>query len=104
MKLRIPRGSGLTRLLLGPAGRILLIVFSVLTILVLGTFTFFYARYARVIDQKLRAGIFANSAKIFAAPQSVGVGDVTSPGEIAAELRRSGYTESRANPVGYFQL
>ena len=104
MKLRIPRGSGLTRVILGPAGRILLIVFSVFTILSLGTFTFVYARYARVIDEKLRAGIFANSAKIFAAPESVAVGDVTSPAEIAAELRRSGYTESRANPVGYFQL
>src|SRR6516164_4248100 len=104
MKLRVPRGSGLTRAMLGPTGRIVLIIFSVFTILGLGTFTFFYARYARVIDEKLRAGIFANSAKIFAAPQSVAVGDATSPAEIAAELRRSGYTESRSNPVGYFQV
>ncbi len=104
MKLRIPRSSGLTRLLLGPTGRIFLILFSLFTILGLGTFTFFYSKYARVIDEKLRAGVFANSAKIFAAPQSVSVGDATSPVEIAAELRRSGYTESRGNPVGYYQL
>ena len=104
MKLRIPRGSGLTRLMLGPTGRIFLILFSLFTILGLGTFTYFYAKYARVIDEKLRAGVFANSAKIFAAPQSVSVGDTTSPVEIAAELRRSGYTESRGNPVGYYQL
>ena len=104
MRLRIPRGSGLTRLMLGPAGRIFIILFSLFTIVGLGTFTWYYAKYARVIDEKLRAGVFANSAKIFAAPQSVSVGDVTSPIEIAAELRRSGYTESRSNPVGYYQL
>ncbi len=70
----------------------------------LGTFTWFYARYAHVIDEKLRAGVFANSAKIFAAPQSVAVGDTTSPSDIATDLRRSGYTESRGNPVGYYQI
>ena len=79
-------------------------LFGLFTILDLGIFTYFYAKYARVIDEKLRAGVFANSAKIFAAPQSVSVGDTTSPIEIAAELRRSGYTESRGNPVGYYQL
>src|SRR4051795_2007176 len=104
MKVRIPRSSGLARVMLGPTGRILLVLFSVFTILGLGTFTYFYARFARVIDEKLRAGVFANSAKIFAAPQSVAVGDIATPIEIAAELRRSGYTESRTNPVGYFQL
>jgi penicillin-binding protein 1B len=104
MKLRVPRGSGMTRILLGPTGRIFLILFSLFTILGLGTFTWFYAKYAHVIDEKLRGGVFANSAKIFAAPQSVSVGDATSPAEIAAELRRSGYTESRGNPVGYYQL
>jgi penicillin-binding protein 1B len=104
MKVRIPRGSGLTRLMLSRTGRIFLIFLSLFVIVALGTFTWFYARYARVIDEKLRAGVFANSAKIFAAPESVAVGDVTSPAEIAAELRRSGYTESRTNPVGYYQL
>ena len=102
MKLRIPRGSGLTRIMLGPVGRILLIGFAVLTILALGTFTFFYSKYSRLIDEKLRAGVFANTAKIYAAPQSVALGDVTSPDEIARELRRSGYNESRGNPIGYF--
>jgi penicillin-binding protein 1B len=104
MKLRVPSGSGLARLLLSPAGRIAIIVVSVLVIAALGTFTYFYARYAKVIDEKLKAGVFANSAKIFAAPQSVALGDATTPAAIAVELRRSGYTESRSNPVGYFQL
>jgi penicillin-binding protein 1B len=104
MKLRIPRSSGLTRLVLGPVGRIVIIVFLVFVIAGLGTFTYFYARYSRIIDEKLRAGVFANSAKIFAAPESVSVGDTISPNDIATDLRRSGYTESRGNPVGYYQI
>jgi len=104
MKLRIPRGSGMARLALGPVGRIVIIVFLVFVIAGLGTFTYFYARYSRIIDEKLRAGVFANSAKIFAAPESVSVGDTISPNDIATDLRRSGYTESRGNPVGYYQI
>ena len=104
MKLRIPRGSGMTRLILGPTGRIFIILFSLFVIAGLGAFTYFYARYARIIDEKLRAGVFANSAKIFAAPESVSVGDAMTPNDIATDLRRSGYTESRGNPVGYYQI
>src|SRR5437868_6283737 len=104
MKVRIPRKSALTRFFLGRAGRTLLILASLLVIAFLSVFTYFYARYAAVIDARLRAGVFANSAKIFAAPESVAVGDPVLPADIATELRRSGYTESRANPVGYYQL
>src|SRR5437763_2122151 len=104
MRLRIPRGAALTRFLLGKTGRILLIAVAVFVILGLGTFTYFYARYSRLIDQKLRAGVFANTAKIFAAPESVAVGDVTNPAELDIELRRSGYNESRGNPIGYYQI
>jgi penicillin-binding protein 1B len=103
MKLRV-HGSGFTRLILGPTGRILIILFSLFVIADLGAFTYFYARYARIIDEKLRAGVFANSAKIFAAPESVSVGDTVSPNDIATDLRRSGYTESHSNPVGYYQI
>src|SRR5258706_14240869 len=104
MKLRIPSSSGLTRFFLAPWGRTILIAGSLIVIAVLGTFTYFYARYARVIDERLRTGVFANSAKIFAAPESVSIGDAITPAEIATELRRSGYTESRANPVGYYDI
>jgi len=102
-KLRIPHGSGFAHLILSPTGRILIIAFSLFFIAGLGVFTFFYARFARVIDEKLRAGVFANSAKIFAAPNSVSVGDAITPDIIATDLRRSGYTESPSNPVGYYK-
>ena len=104
MKVRIPRRAGVARFFLRPPGRFLLIGFTLCVILGLGAFTFFYARYSRLIDQKLSAGPFANTAKIFAAPQTIGVGDTITPAEIAAELRRSGYTESSSNPLGYYQM
>src|ERR1035441_5823421 len=104
MKVRVPKGAGLARVLLGPVGRFLVIGAALVICLVLCTFTYYYAKYSRLIDEKLRAGPFANTAKIFAAPESVAVGDAGTPAEIAAELRRSGYNESRGNPIGYYLL
>src|ERR1019366_7286982 len=104
MKLRIPHGSGFAHLILGPTGRMLIVVLSLCVIAGLGAFTFFYARYARVIDEKLQACAFASAGKIFAAPASVSVGDATPPDVLATGLRRSGYTESPGNPVGYYRI
>jgi penicillin-binding protein 1B len=104
MKVRAAKGSALARFFLGRAGRILLISCALLVIAGAATFTYFYAKYARQFDEKLRAGFFANSAKIYAAPDSVAVGDTSAPIEIAAKLRRSGYTESHSNPLGYYEI
>jgi penicillin-binding protein 1B len=104
MSLRIPTSSALARFLLSPVGRGVIMGGALLVILVLGVFTYFYARYSHVIDEKLNAGPFANNAKIFAAPESVGVGDALSPNEVAAQLRRSGYNEARGNAIGYYQV
>jgi len=104
MKVRVPTSAGLTRFLLGPAGRVLVAGLALFTVVGAGTFTYLYAKYATLIDAKLRAGPFANTAKVYAAPESVAVGDTLKPEDIAASLRRSGYNESRGNPVGYYQL
>jgi penicillin-binding protein 1B len=104
MNVRIPRAAGLARFFLGPVGRWLVIGVSVIAILALAVFIHFYSMYAQLMDQKLRLGVFANSTKIFAAPQSVAVGDELGPEDIAADLRRSGYGESRSNPDGYYRL
>src|ERR1700757_2752302 len=93
MKVRIPKNARLARIFLGKAGRIFIFVSSVLAILAIATFTYYYQKFSDVIDQKLRAGVFANTAKICAAPESVAVGDPGSPESVAAELRRSGYSE-----------
>ena len=104
MKVRVAKNAGLAKFLLGPVGRVLVAGLALFTILGVGVFTYFYAKYGAIIDQKLRVGPFANAAKIYAAPESVALGDNLTPEDIAASLRRSGYNESRGNPVGYYQL
>jgi penicillin-binding protein 1B len=94
----------LARFFLSRFGRILLTVFALAVIGTAGAFAYFYAKYAQLFDEKLRAGLFANSARIYAAPDSVGVGAKSTPSDIAAQLRRSGYNETRSNPIGYYQI
>ncbi|HXI42900.1 MAG TPA: PBP1A family penicillin-binding protein, partial [Bryobacteraceae bacterium] len=102
VKVRVSKNARLTRFLMGPAGKVVLVGFVLLiTAGVLG-FTYYYVKYSRLIDQKLKGGPFANTSKIFAAPRVIGVGDEISPADIILELRRSGYSESRGNPMGWF--
>jgi len=100
----VPRKAYLVRFFLRPAGKTLAISVTLIFLLFAGTFTYYYAKYSRLTDRKLRAGPFANTAKIFAAPRLVAVGDPIPAAEIANGLRRCGYTESRGNAIGSFQM
>jgi penicillin-binding protein 1B len=102
MKVRVPANSGLARFFLGPVGRFLVIAAALFTIAVVGAFAYYYDQYSHVVAEKLHVP-FANTAKIYGAPESVAIGDPLSPADIAAQLRRSGYTESHANRTGYYQ-
>jgi penicillin-binding protein 1B len=104
VRVRVPRQAYLVRFLLHPAGKALVISFTLAFLLIAGVFTHYYTKYSRLIDQKLRAGPFANTSKIFAAPRLIAVGDAITGAQIADELRRCGYSESRANAMGSFQL
>ncbi len=96
--------AGLVRFLMHPAGK------TILAVLVLGfslgliLFTYYYAKYSRLIEAKLNAGPFAKTSMLFAAPRTVMVGDEANAQEIAADLRRAGYSESRDNRVGHFAI
>ncbi len=104
MKVRISPNAVLARFFFGRTGRIILFAASALVLVALATFLFFYNKYSAIIDARLRAGVFANTAKIYAAPESVALGDPGTPEAIAAELRRSGYSDSRDNPIGSYQI
>jgi penicillin-binding protein 1B len=104
MKVRVPRNAGLARFFFGRVGGTLIVLFALAIIAGLGAFTYFYSSYSKLIDEKLRVGPIANTAKIFAAPESIAVGDAMTPADVANQLRRSGYTESRDNQVGYYQI
>ena len=51
MSLRIPTDSALARFFLSPVGRGVIMGGALLVILMLGVFTFFYARYSREIGR-----------------------------------------------------
>ncbi len=72
--------SLLVRFLTNPWGRAFLIAFLVLSSVSVGVFTFYYHKYAKIIEDKLRNGPFANTSMLYAAPQPVMLGDQTESG------------------------
>ena len=80
-------------------GALALILFTLIWI------SFVYAKYARLTDEKLTEGPFPNSSLLYAAPETVGVGDSGMPLAFAMRLRESGYGEdARTNPLGWYHL
>ncbi len=69
-----------------------------------GVFTYYYVKYERIVERRMRGPIFANAAKIYALPKLVRKGDKLTVHEIAAELRRAGYTEGGNSSMGTFKL
>ena len=103
-KVRVPRNALLVRFLLHPVGKTLLVVLALAFVTGLGVFIHYYNVYSKLIDERLRGGPYSTTARIFAAPTSIAVGDKTSPAEIATELRHAGYSENRNNPVGSYTV
>jgi penicillin-binding protein 1B len=101
---RVVRGSGIVRFLLHPAGKILAGLVLLTIVVGAGTFIYYYNKYAKLIDERLKGGPYTATSRIYAAPHSVDVGDVTTPGEIATALRRAGYNENSKNTTGYYAI
>ncbi len=87
-----------------PLGRIVAGLTLLVTIAALVTFTFYYVRYSRLIDRKLKAGPFQSTSMVFSAPRPVSVGDEITGEEIVAQLRRSGYSQSSGNTMGWYNV
>jgi penicillin-binding protein 1B len=84
--------------------RLRLIQWSALifTLVFVALFGYFYFKYARRVDKQLAAGPFLGTLNIYAAPRAMAVGDAGSAGQIAAELRQSGYGRSANHPAGWY--
>jgi penicillin-binding protein 1B len=66
---------------------------------------FYYFKYQGIVDERLKQPIFANTAKIFAAPREVRPGQKLSVRLIANELREAGYSAdgaSKLSPLGTY--
>lgn len=104
VKIRVPRKSPLAWLFLLPGGKIVLTLALLAATVGLLTFTYYYLKYSRLIDAKLRAGPFQATSMIFAAPKTVSLGDEMTAEEVLDQLRRSGYTEARGNQLGWYHV
>ncbi len=84
---------------------IALTAFLLVCALVLVTFGYFYLKYSRIVDERIRRPIFNEPAQIYAAGDRVDVGGKWSAGTIAAELRRAGYvpsTDASVSAIGTY--
>lgn len=106
VKVRVPPKKKATgkQFRLHPAVKVIIVLLVLGFTTGLAVFAHYYVKYSHLIDAKLTAGPFANTSMLFAAPRTVEVGDISDPQEIATDLRRSGYTESPSNPMGYFTV
>jgi penicillin-binding protein 1B len=110
IKLKIPTGgkvgeAGRRLLSRDPLLKAALIVFLVGSITTGGIFTYYYVKFGRMIDQRFKGPVFGDSARIYAIPHAVQVGEKIEAREIAAELRRAGYSDqSGRSPMGNYRL
>src|SRR5579863_7061814 len=86
-KVRVPQNALLVRFLLHPVGKILLVLLACLFAVGIGVFIHYYNVYAKLIDERLRGGPYSTTARIFAAPEAIAVGDKTTPSDLATQLR-----------------
>jgi penicillin-binding protein 1B len=90
-----------------PLVKFLVAGFLVVGMLFMAVFAFVYVKYERIVDRRMSGPIFTTSAKIYARPQFVRVGDKFTAPEVAAYLRRAGYSEQGKegdSPIGRFHL
>jgi penicillin-binding protein 1B len=96
IKLAMPAGNHpwVTLLL-----RVALLTVAAVALMVFVMGTWYYFKYQRIVDERLKQPIFANTAKIFAAPREVRPGQKLSVHLIANELREAGYTLDGASEI-----
>ena len=103
-KSRVVRGSGLVRFLMHPVGKVLMGIVLIALITGAGAFIYYYNKYAKLIDERLKGGPYTATSRIYAAPSAISVGDEDTPGDIATALRRAGYNENNKNTTGYYAI
>lgn len=69
-------------------------VFIICCTALLGAFAWYYVKYDRIVTRRMHGQIFSNASKIYALPETIHVGEKIEPHEIAAKLRRTGYSDA----------
>ena len=105
VKIKVVRAS----LLKHPVRNIILLVVggTVLLGLVVGEsiFGYYYFKYRHIVDERLQKPLFEQTAKIYAAPKEVRIGQKLAPQTVAQELRDAGYSgDDDRDPVAHGEL
>ena len=84
IKLKIPKGKNGGKGKFGllprdPVVRAAVLAFAIVAVCIVGFFSYFYIKYDRIIEKRFSTPVFSNSAKIYAGPQVVKVGQKTTP-------------------------
>jgi penicillin-binding protein 1B len=87
-----------------PLVKAFVVGFLVVGIVFMGVFTYFYVKYDRLIDRRMAAGVFSNAAKIYARSNTIFPGEKMDAAEVAADLRRAGYSEGGNSPTGHYSF
>ena len=103
-KMKVRAGTRFARFLFHPVGKGLVALCLLLFIAGAATFTYYYVQFSRMIEDKLTAGPFARTSRIYAAPRTVAVGDEMTASELISFLRRAGLGESRSNRTGWYHV
>ncbi len=107
VKIKLPNinknGHGLRNAALIAVGGVLL-----LTAAICGSiFSYYYFKYQHIVDERLQKPLFVQTAKIYAAPREVRVGQKLSANGIALQLRSAGYSgdgDEHRSQMGTFSL
>lgn len=88
-----------------PFVRAALIVFLVSAIALGGAFTYYYVKFDRIIDERFKGAVFSNSARVYAIPETIRVGQKLDIKEVAAGLRHAGYSDRNSQSgMGSYRL
>ena len=108
IKIKIPNSGeakGIRGLPRDPVLRAAVAGFLILAVSFTVVFSYFYIKYDRIIEKRFRSPVFANSAKIYALPKTVRDGEQIEARQIAAELRRAGYSDQEGqSALGTFRV
>jgi penicillin-binding protein 1B len=92
VKVKVVRAS----LLKHPVRNIILLVLGGTLLLGLvvceSVFGYYYYQYRHVVDERLQKGFFEQTAKIYAAPKELRIGQKLTPQAVALQLRNAGYS------------
>jgi len=79
IKIKIPRAKGLRGSLRNPFFRAGLAAFLILSLVLFGVFSYYYIKYQKIVEKRMGGAIFANTAKIYAQPRDVRIGQKSDP-------------------------